>query len=257
MHNNVFKKNRLIIVTIIVSVSFHLVVLYLMQQSSSSKPLKEVNKTPKVKPLQAKLIFELPPQPMTSPIPEPKQEPKPIDPPAVKVKQATTPVATKITTVEAPPIIIKPKIKVQNKPKMTESVIQKIKTPAKINSQFTGTAGKHIQQYNLEQDAKMAVEASQYYQQQKNSPLMHAPKRNKFMTEDEKLVDNMKIRANCDGTTRKVAATLIGFMGGMVDCTSKPNINGFINKRINKQNLLPAKHKRPLDKLPKSVVIQD
>lgn len=265
MHNSGFKKNRLIIVTIIVSVSFHLVVLYLMQQSSSTKPLKESTKTPKVKPLQAKLIFELPSQPAAPTIPElqpepetkPEQEQEPIEQPTKvekQIKQPTTPVST---TIKAPPTIIKPQVKTQNKPDVAEPVIQKVETSAKINSQFSGTAGKHVQQYNLEQDAKMVTEASRYFQQQQKSPLIYAPKRNQFITEDEKFMNKNKIRANCDTTSGKIAATLASLMGGNVSCTRPDPINSFINKRINKEHSFPAKYNRPLDKLPKSVVIKE
>lgn len=263
MHNSVFKKNRLIIVTIIVSVSFHLVVLYLMQQGSSSKPLKESNKTPKVKPLQAKLFFELPPQPVAPPIPEiqsesaPKQESVLIEHPAEiekKVKQLTTPVVNKATTIEAPQ---KPQVKVKNTHEVAKPVIQKVDTSTKINSQFIGTAGKHVQQFNQQQDAKKIAESSRYYQQQKNSPIIHAPNPNRFVTEQEKMLNKTKIRANCDGASRKIASTLLSFMGGNVSCTRPSSINGFINKRINRENSLPAKYKKPLDVLPKSVVIQD
>jgi hypothetical protein len=261
----VFKKNQLIIITIIVSVSFHLVILYLMQQGGSSKALKDSYKTPNVKPLQAQLIFELPTQPIAPPIPEPQSEPEhkpePIEQPAKIEKEVEPPTASisKETAIikAQPPTIIKPQVELQKALDAAEPVIQKIATSAKINSQFTGTAGKHVQQYNAEQDAQMVSEASRYFQQQKNSPLIHAPKRNKFVTEEEKLMNQTKIRANCNGAARATAAMLFSFMGGRVDCTSPPPINSFINKRINKEHSLPAKYNRPLDKLPKSVVIKD
>lgn len=260
MHKSVFKKNQLIIITIIVSVSFHLVILYLMQQGASSKPLKDLNKTPKVKPLQAQLIFELPTQPITPPepvpLPEPTIESKPK--PELIEQPSTTSASKKVAiTKPQPPAIIKPQVEVQKPLDVAEPVIQKVATQPKINSQFTGTAGKHIQQYNAEQDAQMVSEASRYFQQQKNSPLIHAPKRNQFVTEEEKLMNQTKIRANCNGTAKATVAILLGFMGGNVSCTRPPSINGFINKRINKESSLPAKYNRPLDKLPKSVVIKE
>ncbi|MCF2949547.1 hypothetical protein L0668_15610 [Paraglaciecola aquimarina] len=226
-----------------------------MQRGNISKPQL---KTPNKKPLQAKLYFELP-QPVTKSIATPSQiEIKP------KVKPATSKTSVDLPS-EKPPVKtmtkrppeVKQMINISPTTESNLTAQKPVQALVPINSQFTGIAGKHVQQYNLQQEAKMMDEAGRYYQQQKNSPIIHTPNNNQFKSADEKLINNIKVRANCDGAARKTTAVILGFMGGMVDCTSKPDINSFIEKRINKHALLPAKHNKPLDKLPKSLVILD
>jgi outer membrane biosynthesis protein TonB len=258
VYKSQFKNNQLIILTILLSVSFHLVIVYFAHQSTSQKKVAKT-KIQQNKPLQATLIFDLPAKPVIEPVikPVPPFMPKPVSQPSEiqkQIPQTETPI--EIAKIEPKRETVTPK-KPSNQTKELTKDQPQIKPQALINSQFTGTAGKHVQQYNLQQDAQMVAEASQYYQQQKNSPIIHAPNKSRFVTEEEKMLNKTKIRANCDGTSRKIAATLLGFMGGNVSCTRPPSINGFINKRINRENSLPAKYKIPLDELPKSVVIQE
>ncbi len=128
-------------------------------------------------------------------------------------------------------------------------------TKQAINSQFTGIAGKHLQQYNLQQDANIAAEASRYFRQQKNGAIIDAPNKDRFVSEEQKLLKKTKIRANCDGSARKIAAAMLSLLGGVIDCTKKPDINSFIKQRINKQPHLDGKYKKPLNTQPKSLVV--
>lgn len=231
---------------------------------------KSPTKTPKIKPLQAKLFFELP-KPLMTPEPKnkppkktielPKEETVQVNPAKQDVKpKPTKPEKQKPNKIEQTKALTSdPKEQTNEQPKPTPvpSIDKTSVARPQVNSQFTGLAGKHVQALNQQADKRLAQEAGRYYQQQKNSPIIHAPNKNRFMTEDEKRLDKTKIRANCDGAARKTAAIIMGFMGGNVDCTSKPNINNFINKRINKEATLPDKYERPLDKIPKSVVIKN
>lgn len=215
--------------------------------------------------MQAKLIFmQLEKaetqieEPTKLPVPPPKkqsqtpEQSKPVE--SVKIERPAP--KHKIET-EAAPTQQTPMPTPSSKP---EPVITKAKPPspkANINTEFTGTAGKHVELYNQQQDAQMAVEASQYFQQQKNGAIIQAPNKDRFVSAEEKLLNKTKIRANCDGMGRIVSAAILRLMGGNVECTRNPKIDGFIQKRINKEHHLDGKYKPPLAQYPKSVVIQD
>ncbi|WP_158972286.1 hypothetical protein [Paraglaciecola sp. L3A3] len=210
--------------------------------------------------IQAKLVFELPkPAEIATPDTEPQIEPEPNPPIPVKTESNQQQPKTIPSAVQPVKQI---KSIVEKKPQAVKDIpltnlATKQAANTQINSQFTGTAGKHLQAFNVQQDEQMAEQARRDYQQQKNSPTLHSSKPNQFVSEEQKLIDKIKIRANCDGLARKTTAVLLGFMGGKIDCTSKPDINGFINKRINKETHLDSKYQQPLSKHPQSLVIQD
>ncbi|MDU0352901.1 hypothetical protein RS130_02265 [Paraglaciecola aquimarina] len=201
-----------------------------------------------------------------------EQPPLPKPAPSLKPNRISTelePIEVVASHPNPTPIPTQQEIKPQTKdkpvtaPPQVPRVEEQIATPVEptsstvINSQFTGTAGKHVQALNQQKDAQMAREAREYYQQQKNSPTLDTTNRNRFASEDEKLLDKTKVRANCDGITRKTASVLLGIMGARIDCTSKPDINTYINKHVNKEELLDAKYKQSQHKHPRSIVIQD
>jgi hypothetical protein len=125
-----------------------------------------------------------------------------------------------------------------------------MRTPA------TNMAIRHLSSFQQQQQNRMAEQASRYYQQHKNSPVLNSEVKNPYMTEDEKFRDNIKVRADCSSTAKKATAVLLGFLGGQIDCSKGPPIKGFIQDRINKKSHLPGQY-RPEDKpRPQSVVIK-
>lgn len=125
-----------------------------------------------------------------------------------------------------------------------------------INAPVTSMARRHLSSFQQQQQNKVAAQASRNYQQHKNSPVIDDEIKNPFMTEDEKLRDNLKVRADCSSTSKKTTAALLGFFGGQIDCSKPPPINGFIKDRINKKNHLPGQYRQEDQKRPQSVVIK-
>ena len=108
-----------------------------------------------------------------------------------------------------------------------------------ISDPVTSMVKRHLNSFQQQQQHSMAEQASRAYQQRKNSPIINAKIKHPFMSKDEKFRDSLKVRADCSSTGKKTAAVLLGLLGGSVDCSKPPPINGFINKRLNKESIFP------------------
>ena len=223
--------------------------------------------------IQATLIFELPPA-----IPEipdeviEEEKSKPVDP-AELIPVAEIPADSKIEPIVEPDL---PTIPMPEKPpaaitKLEEELPQdpeqnndimlmdqnKPATPnSEIRSPVSSMAKRHLSSFQQQQRNKVAEQASRYYQEHKNSPVIDNAVENPFMSEDEQLRDTLKVRADCSSTSKKTTAVVLGFLGAQIDCSKPPPINGFIQDRINKKSHLPRQHKQKNKKRPQSVVIK-
>lgn len=258
-----FKRNKFLFL----SVFAHLIVLYVFAQSVL---FPSVVDSPPKKPniIQATLIFDLPPPPKDTVAVIEEEKPLPIEPEEV-IPVAETPEDSQIKPVAEPevevPTIPPPQSKQQaempeESEQNNEVVARDKNTPpignSDISSDATGMARRHLNRFQQQQQRKVAEQASRYYQKHKNSPVIADEVKDPFMTEEEKMRDNLKVRADCSSASKQTTAVLLGFLGAQIDCTKPPPINRFIQDRINKKSHLPDQHQQPDKKRPESVVIK-
>lgn len=223
--------------------------------------------------IQATLIFDLPLPPVETPVEiieeekpqpvKPKEEPpvivappenqtKPILEPEVQVPPTSPQLIT--------PVPKREEEKTEEPEQSGEIMIMDKKTiqttDSKISAPASSMAKRHLKSFQQQQRNMVAEQASRYYQQHKNSPVIDAEVKNPFMTEDEKLRDSLKVRADCSSTSKKTTAVILGFLGAQIDCSKPPPINSFIQKRINKQSHLPGQYQQEEQTRPQSVVIK-
>ena len=260
--------------------------MYVVAQSVMFPSLPD---SPQKKPniIQATLIFDLPTPTPEIPVETIKEEaPLPVEP------EQDTPIAetpTKnqsepISESETPTIAALPQVELKKEiqkeiPKELQEELQE-KTQEKSEQNYdvnkmtptdkniTPTASldmltptknmvrRHLNSFQQQQQNRLAEQASQYYQQRKNSPMIDAEVKEPFMSENEKFRDNLKVRADCSSNTKKTTAVLLGFLGGNIGCSKPPAFKEFIQNRINKKSHLPGKHQQKEQKIPQSVVIK-
>ena len=227
------------------------------------------------KPIQATLIFDMPPIVLEEPtptieetIPEPIVESEPLPAP-VEIEQPPEPVIEKAIPKPEETVSVTEDIQQEQPPVEQPSEIPApadvltvpTVTPSPTDNVVTNMARRHLRNFQQQQRQKMAEQASRDYQQSKNSPLIDGEIKDPFMTEDEKLMESLKVRADCSNTAKKTTAMVLGFLGGGVECSPPPPIKGFIQKRLTKSHHLPAQATdiKPQSEvsLTQSVVVQD
>jgi hypothetical protein len=269
----VFKKNLFLLLSILL----HLIVMYVVAQSIifptiSGTPQKNLNI------IQATLIFDL-----LTPIPE-----IPVDIIKEEIPLSTEPQeAISISeTLEKNLVESDSKLKIPTGPVLSQALptndqnelkeeLQKkseqgdnVDTKTFTDKNMPPTAGlevltpttnmarRHLKSFQQQQQNRLAEQASQYYQQRKNSPVINTDIKEPFMSEGEKFKDNLKIRANCSSSTKKTTVVLLSIFGGNIDCSKQPTIEGFIQNRINKKSDLSERYQHTEQKIPQSVVIK-
>lgn len=263
------KKNKFLFISVIL----HLIVIYVVARSvmfptAPDQPLKRQEV------IQATLIFDMPPI-----MPEiPAEVVKEDIPPPVELGEkpgvAETPADNQIDPISEPeaqvipPQALPPKREEKVQEKEEAAVNDEVNEimPSKqsvipipsseVSAPATSMARRHLNSFQQQQRNRVAKQASRYYQQHKNSPVIYDEVKNPFMTEDEKLRGSLKLRANCSGTSRKTAAALLILLGGQINCLRPPPVNSFIQDRINKASLLPKQNLQQDQKRPQSVVIK-
>jgi hypothetical protein len=256
----VFKKKYFLLT----SVFFHLIVMYVIAQSVM---FPHVLDTPPKKPniIQARLVFE-PPSP-AMPIKVIKKEiplsAKPKEEPSIVDTTTKIPIEP-IPEPEVKPLpskyekVIPEKLDQNNEVNEIKITQQPITSALNLDvvAPTTSMAKRHLNSFQLQQRNKVATQASRYYQQHKNSPVIEHQVKNPFMTEDEKIRETFKLRADCSSSSKKTTAVILGFLGGQIDCSKPPSISGFIQDRINKQSRLPEQYQQQDNTRPQSVVIK-
>lgn len=260
-----FKRNKFLLL----SGFAHLIVLYIVAQSvmfpsASDLPAKK----PDV--IQARLVFDFPPPTPEIPVEimeQEKSQPVESEEDLVVVE---TPAETKVEPVAEP----EPEPEPEVQPKREEAIPEEPEQNEKANevppreqanlaspspdisAPATSMARRHLNSFQQQQQNKVAEQASRYYQQHKNSPVIDDEVKNPFMTEDEKMRDSLKVRADCSSASKKTTAVILGFLGGQIDCSTPPSIDHFIQDRINKQSNLPRHPNQDDQKRPQSIVIK-
>jgi hypothetical protein len=263
----VFKKNKFIYI----SVFLHLIVIYVVAQSVMFPSVSDAPQK-KSKIIQATVIFDSPPKTQKLPVIISEEEkPQPVKP-EEDLPVVETPVDSQIepiTELALQTIPISPQTQVPVSKREEEilepeqndgiNIIEKESTPtlsSDVHTAATSMARRHLNSFQQQQQNRVAEQASRYYQQHKNSPVINAEVKDPFMTEGEKLKDTLKVRADCSSASKQTAAALLSLFGGQIDCSKPPPISGFIQDRINKGSNLPGKYQQEDQKMPQSIVIE-
>jgi hypothetical protein len=269
----VLKKNY----ALLLSVFIHLIVMYVVAQSvmfpsKPDSPQKQHNI------IQATLLFDLPsPPPKTLvealvevPVEVPKvKSSEPEEELTVEEKPAGNQIDP-TSVPEAHPITLPPKLEEeleevpeaseQNNEENVITIIEKniaATTSSEMRTPATNMARRHLSSFQQQQRNQLAKQASKYYQQHKNSPVINSEVKNPFMTEDEKLIGSLRVRVDCSSTSKKTTAVLLSFLGGQIDCSRPPPISGFIQNRMNKGSSLSGQNQQEVKKRSQSIVIKD
>lgn len=93
---------------------------------------------------------------------------------------------------------------------------------------------RHVQQLQQQQQQGMAQREASDYRRTRISPTLRssAP----VLSPEQALRKATTVRANCESGAGKSVALLSGLMGGVVQCSEPPPIEGFIQHRLNKSN---------------------
>jgi hypothetical protein len=263
----VFKKNKFLLISVIL----HLIIIYVVARSVIF-PVTTDSRLKRQEVIQATLVFDVPSLIPEISVEEVKEDiPKPIElvekvtvaetSPENKIKPISEPVVQVVPAQTSPP---KREEKVQREAASNDEVSEITATEQSVTpvlsseviAPATSMAKRHLNNFQQQQRNRVAEQASRYYQQHKNSPIINNQAKNSFMTEDDRFKDNLKIRADCSSTSKQTAAVLLGFLGGQIDCSTPPPISGFIQNRLNKKSRLPRKNQQEGQKIPQSVVIK-
>jgi hypothetical protein len=250
-----------------------MIVMYVVAQSVMfpsvpDSPIKKIDV------IQATVIFDFPPPTPEMPIEIIKEEKLQPAEPEEELLVAETPADSQIEPIADPeevqaiPISPQPQVpqpkreeEIPEEPEQNDgiNIIEKESTPipsSDVHTAATSMARRHLNSFQQQQQNRVAEQASRYYQQHKNSPVINAEVKDPFMTEGEKLRDTLKVRADCSSASKKTAAVLLSVLGGQIDCSKPPPISGFIQDRINKGSNLPGKYQQEDQKMPQSIVIK-
>ena len=263
----VFKKNSFLLI----SVLLHLIVIYVVAQSVITPSGEDLPvKKPDV--IQATLIFDSPLPPPEMPVELIKEEvPQPEEPEVAEIPQDSPIEPIVEPEVQTIPTVVPPETQpakheeeVEDEPQQSQEIneitpIDKNLTPissSDMHIPVTSMARRHLSGFQQRQRNSIAQQASRTYQQRKNSPIIDAEIKNPFMSDDEKLRDSLKVRADCSSTSKKTTAILLGFLGGGIECSAPPDIDSFISDRLTKKSLLPGQYRQQDQKIPQSIVVK-
>lgn len=211
-----------------VSLLLHILVLLLIARPFKNPPQKIVDK-PKI--IKASLVY---PKFVTPPIPSPKQQTVP------SVENTVAPDAVKKSTLtveeplQSPPPVVK-----SVTPAKDKTVSFTTTKPAVVNDKQGQSAQEQVQQqlkgFNRQAIADVAAEEAARYRRQLNSPSLLDKPATSGLSEDEKFRKARQVRANCSNIVTQGVAILANITGGNIKCTNQPDIDSFIQDRIDKK----------------------
>lgn len=124
----------------------------------------------------------------------------------------------------------------------------------------------HLNSFHQQKQNRIAEQASRYYQQHKNSPVIDDEAKDSFMTEDEKLMKSIEVTVDCSSLLKKLAVGAANTFRGIgaaranggtdLKCSKPPPIRDFIQNRINKKSRFSGQHQQKDQKRPQTVVIK-
>lgn len=93
-----------------------------------------------------------------------------------------------------------------------------------------------VRRAQQQQTEEFINQGSRELQQQWHSPALSRMQTDGIqLTATEEFMKKQQVKVNCDSTTAKVFAVLSGISGGNLKCSQLPEIQGFIDKRVNKE----------------------
>jgi hypothetical protein len=215
------------------SLLLHIFVLLLIAGPFKNPPQKIVHKPRAIK---ATLVY---PQFVTPPLPSSKQQPaspaKDSVAPEVVGKSAST-----VTAQVSSPIPV-----VKTIPPVKEKIVNSATTKPGVISDNQGPSVKEqVQQqlkgFNQQAIADVAAEEATRYRRQLSSPSLLGKPATSQLSEEEKFSQARQVRANCSNKLNQGVAILSMITGGNVTCSKQPDIDAFIQDRIDKKAHIPA-----------------
>jgi hypothetical protein len=100
-----------------------------------------------------------------------------------------------------------------------------------LNLSVKDGAARYFENYNNNEVAEEAEQASREFQERKNSPRLEGPSTGQMQAVENKRPSK---RVNCSGTANRTLAFLSGIAGGTLECTKMGDHDRFIDARVNK-----------------------
>ena len=95
-------------------------------------------------------------------------------------------------------------------------------------------ARQHLTNIQQQLQSDLVQQSTREYRRQLTSPTIKKPTEQPFMTEEEKLIESVKVNVDCSSTVNKSLAFMSGMTGGTINCSKGPSLAPYIQKRINK-----------------------
>jgi hypothetical protein len=208
-----------------VSLLLHILLLLVIARSFKDQPQKIIHQPSAI---QATLVY---PTFVTPPLSSAKQQPVPeknsVAPDVVEISAATVeaavpsvlPVIKKIPLVDEKPVefIATTPVFIRGK--------QEISAQEQVQHQLKG--------FNKQALADVAAEATARYRRQLNSPSLLDKPATSQLSEDEKFATARQVRVNCLNMASQGVAMLSMITGGTIACSNQPDVDGFIQDRLN------------------------
>jgi hypothetical protein len=206
----------------------HILVLLLIARPFKNPPQKIIHQ-PKL--IKATLVSpKFTPPPLLSPKPKPATRvknkvahevkdksalavDKPVSPP-IPVNKTVPPVAEKKVNVPPP----KPTVMIDNHGPSAQVQVQ-----------------QQLKGFNRQAIADVAAEEAARYRRQLHSPGLLDKPATSHLSEDEKFRKARQVRANCSSIASQGVAILAMIGGGDIKCTNQPDVDSFIQDRLNKK----------------------
>jgi outer membrane biosynthesis protein TonB len=208
-----------------VSLLFHILILLLIARPFKNPPQKIIHK-PKV--IKATLVYPK----FTAPLPSPEPQPE------IKAEEKVVPAAEEKSplTIDKP-VPLPPVVKTV--PPVEEKTVNVPPKSAVIIDNQGPSAQEQVQQqlkgFNRQAIADVAAEEAARYRRQLNSPSLLDKPATSQLSEDEKFRKARQVRANCSNIASQGVAILSMIGGGDIKCTNQPDIDAFIQDRLNKK----------------------
>jgi hypothetical protein len=238
----VVNKNRSLLTAIVVSISLHVIILIYLGDYSVRSAQVVVAKSPEPL-IQARLVLNnmpmIPPEDTVPIVQKARLTPAPekyvadsTEPQRPLPKQLPNQGDLSLQEQPAPdalPFVASPEAKTHltTKPRLWPN--HQVKA-----SGFDNLAQRQLAGYQQQKTAEMAQQSAQDHQQKRLAALIDTSAQPTFLTVDEQLRKSRSIRADCSTTTKQAISTVIGFLGGNINCTQGPQLNDFINQRLDK-----------------------
>ena len=200
--------------------------------SPSSAPRTPVKPNP---PLRATLVYQAAPR--NVPVAPPSSEQQIPDSPVALGRvnpEVESPASEKQQIAETTAEVTEPVSQPEPSVRPAQAALPAIEHPVSAQQlQQRIRAGLHAQQQ--QQVDQLTSQSRDQWQQQLNSPQVADPRKFNRLTEEQQRAEARKVEVNCNNTGAAVMATLSNWTGGTVTCSGLPDIDKFIDARLNRE----------------------